>query len=93
MLQCGFRVRMTQVCLDVLDGRDLSHIRRTRPSEHLVRHAGDPGLFASFLQDPEKEIVGIDGGPSPDGKFRIRLASGSESSMLFYDPVVQAVYG
>ena len=61
VLQCGFRVRMTQVRLDVLDGRDLSHIRRTRPSEHLVRHAGDPGLFASFLQDPEKEIVGIDG--------------------------------
>jgi hypothetical protein len=27
-----------------------------------VRHAGDPGLFASFLQDPEKEIVGVDGG-------------------------------
>ena len=79
VLQCGFGVRMTQVCLDVLDGRDWSHICRTRPSEDLVRHAGDPGLFASFLQDPEKEIVGIDGGscrrrlvPLGRRKFRFR---------------------
>ena len=51
-----------QVSLDILNGRQLSHIRRTRASEHLVRNASDAGRLACFLEDPEKEIVGVDRG-------------------------------
>src|SRR5579859_463412 len=68
VLQCGFHVRMTQVRLDALDGRDLSHIRGTRPSEHLMRRAGDASLFDQLPSGPEKEIIGIDGGPPPRRK-------------------------
>ncbi len=54
MLQRGLGIRVTQVSLDILNGRQLSHIRRTRASEHLVRNASDAGRLACFLEDPEK---------------------------------------
>ena len=62
VLQRGLGIRVTQVSLDILNGRQLSHIRRTRASEHLVRNASDAGRLACFLEDPEKEIVGVDRG-------------------------------
>jgi hypothetical protein len=55
VLQRGLGIRVTQVSLDILNGRQLSHIRRTRASEHLVRNASDAGRLACFLEDPEKE--------------------------------------
>jgi hypothetical protein len=60
VLQRGLGIRVTQVSLDILNGRQLSHISRTRASEHLVRNASDAGRLACFLEDPEKEIVGVD---------------------------------
>jgi len=48
--------------LDILDGRQLSHIRRTRASKHLVGNAGRACRLAGFLEDPEKEIVGVNRG-------------------------------
>jgi hypothetical protein len=62
VLQRGAWHSPDAVSLDILNGRQLSHIRRTRASEHLVRNASDAGRLACFLEDPEKEIVGVDRG-------------------------------
>jgi hypothetical protein len=56
------------VCLDILDSRQLSHIRRASAPEHLVRDAEDFRLLAGFFKDAEKEIVGIDRGAPCGGK-------------------------
>jgi hypothetical protein len=53
---------VTQVSLDILDGRQLSHIRRTRASQHPVGNARHTCHLAGFLEEPEKEIVGDDRG-------------------------------
>src|SRR5581483_3012404 len=68
MLQGGLGIRVTQVSLDILDRRQLSHIRRTRTSEHLVGNDGHACRLAGFLEDPEKEIIGVDRGTASGGK-------------------------
>jgi hypothetical protein len=51
---------VTQVAWTSLIVRQLSHIRRARAPEHLVRDAEDIRVLAGFLKDTETEIVGID---------------------------------
>jgi hypothetical protein len=68
VFQRGLGIRVTQVRLDILASRQLSHIRRARAPEHLVRDAEDFRLLAGFFQDAEKEIVGIDHGAPCGGK-------------------------
>src|SRR5437588_2706944 len=68
VLQRGFSARVTKVRLDILDSRDLSHVRRAGASKHLVRDADDSGFLACFLEHPEEEIVCIDSGASRGGK-------------------------
>ena len=69
MLQGGLGIRGTQESLDILlDRRQLSHIRRTRVSQHLVGNARHACPLAGFLEDPEKEIVGVDRGAASRGK-------------------------
>jgi hypothetical protein len=48
--------RVTQVRLNLLDGRQLSEIRRARAPEHLVRDVSDSGPLLRFLQDPKEKI-------------------------------------
>ena len=68
VFQRGLGIRVTQVRLDILDSRQLSHIRRASAPEHLVRDAEDFRLLAGFFKDAEKEIVGIDHGAPCRGK-------------------------
>jgi hypothetical protein len=70
VLQRGFGARVTKVGLDILDSRELSHVRRAGAPEHLVRDADDPGLLGCFLEDPEEEIVRVGRGASRGGKIR-----------------------